>query len=381
MASSYGNIVINGNTFQAFEPGVGGASIFGVYMKNFDGPLTGLISDSINSGTITIGNNTFLDTNNHNTNAPDENCPSSAICLENSTAWVLENTIEDKGYACGLTNWATTYGTDRFPHNSGSFICSNLISGLKSYSALGGFYAFGVYSSYYHGYFKLNTITNCDDGYVTYGKDQPMFVADSIIGNQYNTLIIQNGSTVDMSGIHSADSSGTDAAGFNTIVGPSEPETGTSQTGLIVLQNLGPNNIILANSSELWNWQNFGKNNIFVSPRDTTSENQPIIQNQGIPLHIQISNIDSNYFGGRNPASGLGYTAGCSVSPCTDGCGTDTSKWNSADANEIDALNINYCASSGGTKTSGIIPRPFFGVGNNSRMMHAKGKTLNLFPH
>jgi hypothetical protein len=105
-----------------------------------------------------------------------------------------------------------------------------------------------------------------------------------------------------------------------------------------------------------------GQNNIFVSPRlpDSIMLTQPIIQNEdGIPV-VQIRSIDSNYFGGRNPASGPGFTPGCSVSPCTNGCGADPSKWNPSDTGEIDALYIDYCATPGGTTTSGIIPRPFF---------------------
>jgi hypothetical protein len=89
---------------------------------------------------------------------------------------------------------------------------------------------------------------------------------------------------------------------------------------------------------------------------------------------IQIESIDSNYFGGRNPALGSGYVPGCWISPCINGCGTDPSKWSITETNETDAFQIGYCATPGGAFTSGIIPRPRFDCGVGTGLVTDKDK-------
>ncbi len=95
---------------------------------------------------------------------------------------------------------------------------------------------------------------------------------------------------------------------------------------------------------------------------------------------VQLQNIDSNYFGGRDPIQGTGYTPGCIRSPCTDGCETDSSRWNySSDPHETDALRVNYCATVGGTVTSGMIPRLFFDCGIQFESSKTKKKGEQSF--
>jgi hypothetical protein len=342
---NYGPINIDENTFGEFASNVGlpaglygPTSVYGIFLNNFapyyNTPTLGVGSP------ITVERNMFEYSGNYRYTSDPVDNPTidmngleaderpAAIALENTDANVLGNIITDNGYVIGILASSLLpigeVGSSSFYPTTYSLFCENSISGLSSGISTSvtnwqHYLEFGMETSDFKGYTKLNSIAENDLAYMSYLDDNPRLVFNSFTANNYFGIILCEHSDVDMSGAHSSISGAVDVAGYNTVYGqpPSTWPVGAFTPSLIDISQ-GSSSLYLSNSEQPWTWQHYGHNNIFISPTTTTTY-QPIFQSPAAlngPLFI--GSIDDNYFGGFNPAACTEFSG--DVSTCEPPC-------------------------------------------------------------
>ena len=193
------------------------------------------------------------------------------------------------------------------------------------------------------------------------------FICNTLSGNHHTTMDVNDFATIDMSGIHSNDSSGYDYAGFNTIEGPSVYVNDTVQnhneTRLIDIFPIDPADhpsVNLSNSLRTYTWSNYGHNNIILSPQNSgPSANQPLIEGAN-SAPADIRSVDSNYFAfgttAIDPSNGILL---CSGDPCwglsPSPCYTSAPYvWQGSTVKN--AVGITYCATPLATVSQSSLP-------------------------
>ncbi len=396
-------VTISGNYFLGFAPnaasevypypnlesGLGPqSSLFGIWLRNFAHIPESDVDCDLEPGPyipwnkIDVELNQFQETGNFNDTLVnnlslgsalfmDFDAPptSAAILLENTSANVTSNTIEDNGYSVGIGAVSDDPGHGYNTPFTSSLICSNTISGLSNPGSSGGVNEeLGMFTADFNGFVQNNTITGCDNGYSaggngngTGGNTPTHFICNTLSGNRHITIDVNDYATLDMSGIHSNNPSSYDYPGFNNISGPSTwigPDNYYNEVKLILISQYSGGDlgtINLSNSLKTWNWGTnsigtyfYGCNSITAS-NQTSGVNQPLIEYDG-SSNMEIRSVDWNYFGyGIDPSNGSNP---CSSDPfclIPTPCYTSSPYSWPASSGVTNALRISYCATPNAT--------------------------------
>ncbi len=341
--NGYGNVTISGNVFGTFATNAGSppipgewgedSPVFGIYIRD----LNGLGYAATNPyGSVTIYANKFQSTSNTYSTVHDEDGWSSAIGLENSTAFVLDNIISDNGYFNGIYVIPSILHTSPTTY---SLICGNTISNIQTLYSPSFEYGAGIYTWSSAGYVKLNTITNCDNGYFSLKDDNPKLFGNDITGNKYSALRLHGtNDEVDLSGVHGGSSN---YAAYNTLSGPSGPTSDPTNNEAAILIAIVDNSSKVDVGNKGMGWSNYGENNFMVT---SSGSIVPNIAGPPTTTKVALGNIDHNFWGtGVNPGSG--------TITCSPNC-----DWSGGGGTITNAASISYSAT--GAYRSSQIGKP-----------------------
>jgi hypothetical protein len=329
VSSRYGPITISNNTFQAIvgpSARVYNYVISPIYLRNFDADARPTATEDIYRGPVTVDGNDFTFVN---TWESEWDQGDNAITLENTTANVNGNVINDQSFLNGIYVVASQFNTST--PLTYSLICSNVISNM--------FFA-SIWSDHLYGYVKLNTLSPQVVGFYAENQNNPTLIFNKITGYtfvgggvNYSCVNASYGAFVDMSGVHgpnppSVDPYTPDYAAYNELVGNSYVDGAPITIG----QNGG--NVSLSNTYETWPWTQYGENNITLSG---TGLNQ--LRISCVTSLTNVGNLDRNYWG-----------------PNVDPSTTSGLFWNTSNGTERNAFNITHSASSSQKRLSHIDP-------------------------
>ncbi len=382
----YDSITIANNNFTSIASDFVADSAngtYGIYLRNFNVTRSGDLPK-----TITVSGNHFTDTGNWGRlyvihyvigtgwDAGEQFTNSAAIAFENTTGNIIADTIEDPIYYNGIELFGLLEPLKIVVAHTRTFLCSDYLahlhppnwfltmdSGDVTFNS-----AAALNVSYYDGYVKLTTITDCPKPFVAFGDGNPKLYFDtldsrSLSDSLYNeqsfaaiSVIANTSNIVDLSGIHGG---GNDGAGYNNIRG--------YRSGPL-LEMTSPGSLInLGNSLDTGGipFSNYGENNILLDSVRLDSNKSYLIgavRSSTYPtLSIALGNIDHQFWGtGVNPAIGTGT--------CAVNC-----MWNAIDTAELTAENITYDIPDS-TRDSLISPPYELTCGESRAEAHKKGE-------
>jgi len=188
----YDNVLISSNTFKTFLNS--GVNMNGVSIENY--------KRTSRRDFVSIYSNLFTTNTGQTSTNPIEN----AVLLNRSCGVINYNTISGAGFKNGITNNNTISGSTDV---STSLICSNTIENTYNY---------GLWTDWWSGYGKLNSIANGNIGHNSGDNDVAKLIANHYYNNDGPGLKL--GNSVDMAGVPNHTENGVAVSGYpamNTI--------------------------------------------------------------------------------------------------------------------------------------------------------------------